>query len=448
MKNIAPVTGTDRRSVRHALAAPFALAAAGLILSGCTAAASDNDATAECPDGTTTLTVLRAVGTPPSDAQLDLYQEANACVEFSVTEVPFQQFSDKLAVSLSSANPPDILMVDSPSTNALASQSALLDLTDYLPEGYQDDVNHSDLIEASYEGGVYSLPLVDASLTMYVNRTLTDAAGIEVPTTIDAAWTWNELRDAALACQATAGADVFGLAPSQLGNPAGMYRDLLMLRTAGDPDGTASEKKTFAALADDGQTVDGYLNSPEAVEAAEFFQSLYVGDDAITSATPSPSAFVNGKACFDLTIAPFVGDLAALPFEGGVTPVPYIQTPIVHTGATNIGVSARSKNADLAAEAAVFMGTDGAAVSAFVGDFAIPSLESVQELNPETLSDPVLGLAHAQVEEWGMPRPVTIAYSAYDLHVSQALSDIAKGADPRTALDEAVARLDKVLGEG
>jgi len=394
--------------------------------------------------------VLRAEGNAPSDAQLDAYEQANACISFNVTEVPFGQYATKLNVSLSSSNPPDILGVDSPANASFAAQGVLLPLDDYLPDGYEDDVNAADLAGATYQGEIYSLPVQQVAMALFFNKDLTDAAGITVPTALDEAWTWPEAKEAMLACQAQAGAGVTGLAANlfvvTVSNTT--YRDQLFLRSAGDPDASPSSSayKTFAAISDDGTTVDGYVNSPEAVEAATFYQGLFQGPDAVTTTTEVPNQFVDGKACFDLTVAPLVGPVDALSFTAGIAPVPYFTTPIVHSGAVNVGVAARSAHPEQAAAAVIGITTGDVETEWANSNNAIPATAS-SIAESTVLDDPGNKMMLAELEAEGRPRPVTPSYSQYDLYLAKALQNIALGSDPKQALDEAAQQIDAVLGK-
>ena len=50
-----------------------------------------------------------------------------------------------------------------------------------------------------------------------------------------------------------------------------------------------------------------------------------------------------------------------------------------------------------------------------------------------------------EVERWGHPRPPSPHFAQYDKIVSDALRDIAYGADPKTRLDAAVRTVTPIL---
>lgn len=409
--------------------------------------------TANCPDGVLTLNVLRGINQVPNDQQLaDYTKSVKGCVKFDVQEVPFSQLADKIGVLAPTDNAPDIVGYDSPSTADYASKGVLMPLDDYLPDGWKRDVLPATLAEHTYRGKVYSMGVQQDVLSVYYNKDLTDAAGIKVPTSLDDAWTWPQARAAMAKCQqGTPGhPDVYGLAPTQLGNgtPGTVYGDLLMLRSAGDPlaDPSSSAYRTFYALSRNGTSVDGWLNTPEAVRAATFYQSLFSGPTAVTSKTGRPNAFIDGKACFDIFVGEQARNLkdAKVDFAWGNAPLPYIKTPIVHTGALTVGVMAKTRHPEAAGRFVSAISTAPQVGKYNEEAIRMPTLNSVYEDLP-TFHKAPYDMEYEELNRWGRPRPVTTAFSQYNEIVAQALRDIAYGADPQQRLDQAVARLEPIL---
>lgn len=413
-------------------------------------------ATEECPDGTVTLSVLRAERSNPTDEQIAAYKEKNECVKFKIDEVPFGQLTETIGVRATSNDPPDVLGFDGPDAQSFASQGILLPLDDYIPDGWHDDVIPATLDEHTWEDKVYSLGIQQDALALYYNKTMTDAAGIKnIPKTLEDAWTWEEARKAFEACQQGSGDDVkvWGLAPSRLGQgtPGFAYRDLLFLRSAGDPDAPedSSAYRTYWALSKDGKEVDGWLNTPEAIDAATFYQELFTGPDAVTPATGIPNAMIDGKACFDLENTQMVTFLeeANVDFEWGVTPMPYFETPIVHTGAVTAGVSAASDNPDAAAEFVVGISTGDIAKQYTEEAIRPPVLQSVIE-DSKVMNEFPYSIFTDEIQEWGKPRPPSPHFVQYNQYVTDALRDVAYGTDPKKALDQAVSQIQPILGSG
>ncbi|WP_158437710.1 extracellular solute-binding protein [Naasia lichenicola] len=433
-----------------------ALAGASILALAATLAACSSDsggeATADCPDGVTTLTLLRAENNPPKDEFIAQWEKANSCYKIAVDEVPFDQLATKTQLIGSEDGGPDILEVDGPNTQTFAAAGLLLPIDDYLPDGYADEAVAASVAELSYDGKTYSTGMAQTTLGLYYNKTMLDGLGIIPPTTLDDAWTWDEALKVMQQCQVgdAENPDVFGLAPSAFGNgtAGNAYRDMVILRSAGDPTAAkgSSAYNTYWAIAPEGDTVDGYLNTPEAISAAKVYQSMYQGSTKVTSNEGLPNAFADGKACFDLQTSYLAGNLAATPpdFEWGITPVPYITTPIVHTGDVVLAVSSKTEHPEAAAKFAIDLGIGEEGLAWVASNKSFPSITTTDS-QFDYLKDPPLSILNDELVEWGQPRPPSTHFVEYDQLVSEGLRDIAFGADPASALNDTVSKVDDAL---
>lgn len=412
---------------------------------GSQSAPAGGPATEECPDGTTTLYGISSTSGYPLDSQIGWYEDQNPCVTVEVQRVPFDQLGETISVQASGSAPLDLIGYDGPWTKNYASLGVLAPLDEYIPDEFYDDVLETTLAEHSWNDQVYSTGLQTSGIGLFYNKTLTDAAGIEVPTTLEDAWTWDEAHESMLACQqGEPGApSVWGLAGSRYGTGA-LNAWLPMLRGYGDPTAPegSSAANTFAAISEDGLVIDGYLNTPEMIDGATAFQTLFNGDSAVSPQTPIPDSFLNGTACFDLDIPYLAGDLeeAGVDFEWGVAPVPHTVTPIVHTGSITLGVASRSQNIEAAAEFLVAISGEELATRYAEEAGVLPVRNSAIDAIP-ALHEPPLEIPVMQLREWGEPRPQTTSYLAYDQFVTEALADIAYGSDPEERLSQLVQEL-------
>lgn len=441
---------TMKHTTKRARGAVIALSlAAVMTVAGCAGGASPQaptgPVTEECPDGTTTLHGISSTSGYPLDYQIEWYQEQNPCVTVDVQRVPFDQLGETISVQASGSAPLDLLGYDGPWTKNYASLGLLAPLDEYIPQEFLDDVLPTTLTEHTWNEHVYSTGLQTSGIGLFYNKALTDAAGIEVPTSLDEAWTWEEAHTAMLTCQQgePGSPTVWGLAGSRYGTGA-LNAWLPMLRGHGDPDAAAgsSAANTFAAISEDGLVVDGYLNTPEMIQGATEFQALFQGDTAVSPQTPIPDSFLNGTACFDLDIPYMAGDLeeAGVDFEWGVAPVPHTVTPVVHTGSITLGVAARSQNVDVAAEFLVAITAQELATRYAEQAGVLPVLNSAIDAIP-SLHEAPMEIPVQQLREWGQTRPQTTSYLAYDQFVTDALADIAYGSDPEERLNQLVQEL-------
>ena len=159
-----------------------------------------------------------------------------------------------------------------------------------------------------------------------------------------------------------------------------------------------------------------------------------------------PNAFQDRKACFTIDTSYFIGGLVASDpgFKWGVTPLPYARAPIVHTGSITLGVMAKGKNPDEAAKFVIDVSTGKIATDYNRVARALPTLRSIAAAMTELQTYP-LSIFLEEVQRWGQPRPPSPHFAQYDKIVSDALRDIAYGADPKTRLDAAARSLQPIL---
>ncbi len=408
---------------------------------------------AACPNGVLTLQLLKPQGdlNPPSAKYVKEWEAANPCTTVDVSEVPFGQFSDKVAVIAGSDNPPDIITYDGPNTQTYAASGILLPLDRYLPPGLKDDIIDATLRENSYDGHLYSPGIQQVMLGLYYNQDMTEKAGITPPKTLSTAWTWPQAIDAFKKCQ-MGPADaptVWGLAPSRFGNgtPGFTYRDLLFQRSAGDPHASkdSSLYKTYWALSPDAKTAQGWLNTPEAVAALKVYQDMFAVD-RITPTAGIPNAFQDRKACFAIDTSALAGNLTRSNpgFRWGVTPLPYFKTPIVHSGSITLGVMAKTKHPVEAAKFVLDVSV-GAIGQEYVRDSQVlPVLKSMNNKLPYLTQYPT-SIFFGELHDWAEPRPPSPKNAQFDKIVTDALRDIAYGADPKRRIDTAAAALQPIL---
>jgi multiple sugar transport system substrate-binding protein len=108
------------------------------------------------------------------------------------------EYWTKLQTMIASNNAPDVIYPATHQTYALASKGALLNLESYISADKLDvskyDTKIVDLYR--YDGNLYGLPVDMASLGVFYNKAMFDAAGLPYP---QAGWTWDDFRKTALA---------------------------------------------------------------------------------------------------------------------------------------------------------------------------------------------------------------------------------------------------------
>ena len=70
----------------------------GTLLASTALAGERSAPTADCPQGVLTLSVLKPLNNPPTPQVVKMWEERNKCMKLELSEVPFAQLADKIAV--------------------------------------------------------------------------------------------------------------------------------------------------------------------------------------------------------------------------------------------------------------------------------------------------------------------------------------------------------------
>ena len=177
---------------RHtkALATVAALAAAGIILAGCS---SSSGSGGDASGGTVTLWARDS----QSRFMQQLADEFNKThdTQVKVTLVPAAEYVQKFGTAAAGGSAPDVASIDLVYVPYFASVGALTDISDNWNQlSYKDDMSPGHVAQGVYDDGVYSVPFSADVSAMFYNKDLFAAAGLdpEAPPT-----TMAEVKDAA-----------------------------------------------------------------------------------------------------------------------------------------------------------------------------------------------------------------------------------------------------------
>jgi fructooligosaccharide transport system substrate-binding protein len=426
----------------QAIAAALAVVSVVLVSAAAPAAAASS---------TVTLNVFQCEQCVPFPWQVTAFEKAYPSIKLNVSSVPFGEFYTKEAVLAASSSPPDVYAVDQPTLANLAAAGVILPLNKYLSPSYISSLNQAAVSEFSYNGKLYSPGPIDTSLGLYYNKNLLAKAGITPPTSLASTWTWAQAEKAMEACQQgpSSNPSVWGLSPVTFGNgTAGFdYISVLFLRSEGSPTAPKSSSlyKTFWALSPNGSTVSGYVNTPEAIAGATFYQDLYQ-KAKVSPTSGNPNEFIDGKACFDMNTSNYVDalDQAHVSFSWGVTPWPYFKTPIVHTGSVEIAIGTKTKHLTQALDLINFLSSSAEQTEMISQTGYLPVSKPLYS-SLSILKTYPWDIFVQELAKWGEPRPVSPHYLQYSDVMTKAMSDIADGASVASRLNEAVSQLDQLL---
>lgn len=340
-------------------------------------------------------------------------------------------YEDKVNAAITSNDLPDILYVDGPNVSIYAANEVTLPLDSLFSEEEWGDFFEPSKQQNTYNGKVYAVGATESSVALYYNKDMLDQAGISVPEKKEDAWTWSEYYDVAkkLTGNGVVGTNIIMDKGEGLSYVLGQF--------------WISNGTDF--VNEDGSSADGYLNSKEGVEAAQFLNSLI--QDGYANIDPIQKEFHNGRAATMLggswEVATLEKDYPDL--NWGVTYFPVADGDGVLTSPTGDWAASVTKNAqDMAAVEEVMrflfskenVTTYAQAISK--PPTRISSYGVLTEYNEYPRS-----IFKEQLMETGHPRPRTPSYSVLTAEFSETMLNIFTGVDPQEALDAAAAAMDK-----
>lgn len=165
-----------------------ALGVAGVLAAtGCSAAASDDEPSAPSEEGAELRVWLVGTDTPDEARQLliDTFESDHPGSTLVIEEQSWDGLVDRLTTSLSGSDSPDIVEIGNTQAPAFTTAGAFLDLTEHYDALGGDDLLPGFVEIGSVDGRFYAPPLYSGSRLVFYDTAAYEAAGLEVPTTLD-----------------------------------------------------------------------------------------------------------------------------------------------------------------------------------------------------------------------------------------------------------------------
>jgi ABC-type glycerol-3-phosphate transport system substrate-binding protein len=355
----------------------------------------------------------------------------------------FQQIQIRLAAG---SETPDVIAVDVPVVAAYGQRGWLLPLEDIFTEEEKADWLDAALSAGSYEGHLLAAPVSTSTQLLFYNKALFERAGLTPPGPDDRL-TYEQIAD--LAPQLTfdengdGNPEIWGFVWEQM---VRIYQLQSLPNSLGGD-----------AIGSDGLTVEGFVNSPQWVDAFTYYWKVFnewkvapQGDvfwPPDIFETGNMSMFVGGP----WNIRRFAE--ADLDFEWGVSRHPYFEAgePATPTGSWHIGVNANSQNKEAAMTFVKWISTgEGAEIWWRKGSGDFPAQKSILELfqtDPEFAEEPLsfLKVAADEATVNPVPRALTPGFLEYEQILQDTFQDIRNGTQPETALNTAVDRISREM---
>jgi multiple sugar transport system substrate-binding protein len=342
------------------------------------------------------------------------------------------EFDQKLTAAFGAKNPPDVMYMWNfpayfqslePLENFI-KRDPIIDLNDF----YQGLFNYSTMYRE-----LYGMPAGFTTRVVYYNKDLFDAAGIPYPKD---GWTWDDFKSAA----------------KKLSNPAlGRYG----FGVRPEPDTydlqgiVWSNGSSF--ISEDGQKTNGYMNSPETIEAIELFTDMVKEKSAVLvggkNQQSGEEAFKTGKiAMWESGIWP-LDEFKKAKVNFGTVEMPAFKGKPVRgvISSSAISIAKDSKNKDLAWEFVKFFSSKEA-IKMRTADLPV-RISVVKDI--KTAQDPLIGPFYKMLERSNATPAYLLAknWDEINRNLSSAINAIMLEQDARKLLNNAVIDSEKYIGQ-
>lgn len=416
------------------------IALTGLVFAGGQEEEGGEGAAAAEQEGPVVIEVWNHSGKGPEREALDAtIQEFNAMqdeIQVELTRLPEGSYNEQVSAAALSGDLPDLLDFDGPFLYNYAWSGHLIPIGEYVPADMREDFLPSIIAQGTYDDRLWSLGQFDSGLAIWGNREYLEEAGVRIPTSLDDAWTFEEFNEALEKLQALPDVDYAIDVKMNYGQGEWYtYAFSPILQSFG------------ADLIDrsDYQSADGVLNGPRAVEAMEWFQSLF--EEGYANPAPAgDDSFFGAKT----TALAYVGHWMKQPHTEGLGDdlvlIPMFKGPEAHVsgmGSWNWGITSNADNPEAVWEFMEFLLSPDEILRMTDGNGAVPARKSALEQRDEYQPGGMLYVFREQLNEIALPRPQTPAYPTITSAFAEAVQNIVNGADVQEELDKAVEEIDQ-----
>lgn len=405
----------------------------------------DSGAVAECdgeiPDGLT-LEMFAHEG-----AEADVYEQTiadfNATrgeelgITVDLTLIPEGQYTDQIQAAAAADDLPDIIDFDGPTMANFAWGGSLVAMDDCISSETLGNLLPSLIQQGTYADALWGVGSFDSGLALWAWESALNEVDARIPTGYDDAWTVEEFEQILTDLQA-AGYE-HPLDPKFWYGSQGewfAYGYSPIIWSAGS---NLIDRTDYS-------TTDGFLNSPEAVEALTTFQR-WVDNGLVDRDAVDDSNFLEKRSPLS-----WVGHWMYTPYkEAAGDDLILLPLPDFGTGSkTGMGswawaIASGVQDADAAMAVIEYLLTDDVILAITEVNGAIPGTLTAIDASPLHAPGGELRLYVEQLQaspDVAKPRAVTPVYPTLTQTFTSALDDIIQGADVETTLDEAVETVD------
>jgi multiple sugar transport system substrate-binding protein len=368
-----------------------------------------------------------------NDELVPAFESANPDIAVNVQYLDWRVFTEKLIAAHAGGVLPDIYQAGAEYVAPLASKGMALDIDKYISAwGQKDDFYESAWGTVTYQGKTYGVPVVSAPQTLMYRQDMLTESGVTNPPK-----TWEELEQAAVKATKRDG-DKF-LVSGFNARPIWQQYVWFLFQNGGD------------VFSTDGKVL---VNSPEAVEALEFFSELFNQEKvASKSSIAAPTANVGAMAA-NLVAMQLGNQLTVRDFRQNnpnkatelIVAEPISKKTQVTTNWTDwLAIARASKNQDAAWKFVAFVADKDNLLKYNETMYFIPPRKSLRTAG--YMADPQLQQFVTIMERYGRTINTSpAALEVYQTIMKDAVDDaVYQKKSSKQALDDAARKIERAL---
>jgi multiple sugar transport system substrate-binding protein len=215
-------------------------------------------------------------GLTPHQEIIARFEEANPDILVQLEAVAGRDYYTRLLTQIAAGDAPDIMQIGDDAVPMFVDRGAFLPLDDFITGDYPLDTGiylPGPLDPGQWDGQQWLLPKDFSPLAVYYNKAIFDEYDVPYP---EDGWTWDEFLETAQALTLDTDGD---------GNTDIWGAQLTANWTTGFEYWVAAAGGRL--ISEDGTEYVGYMDSPETVNAVQFFSDLY----NVHQVAPPPADF-------------------------------------------------------------------------------------------------------------------------------------------------------------
>jgi multiple sugar transport system substrate-binding protein len=371
------------------------------------------------------------------NATIEEFNSSQDAVQVNAVQLPEGSYNDQVNAAALAGDLPCALDFDGPNLYNYAWSGYLTPIDEYVSDEMRNDFLPSIIDQGTYAGNLYSLGQFDSGLAIWANKAYLEEAGVRIPEGVDDVWSKEEFVDALDKLQALD--QVEYAIDFKMNYGQGEWYTYGFSPIVWSHGGGLIDRSNY-------ETADGVLNSPESIEAMEFFQMLF--DEGYTKAEPAgdDDFYINKVAALS-----WVGHWMWEPHHENMgdnvilIPMPdFGAGPKTGMGSWNWGITTSCANPDATWTFLDFILSKDEILRMTNANGAVPARQSAIEESELYASDGPLNLFVQQLQsDMAVPRPIYPGYPVLTSAFQEAVQNIVSGADVTQELNNAVQTIDQ-----